>query len=67
MKAPICYIDHSTGQSDHMNAHVQTAECFPYDVEKLLRAAESLKEITDVQLLGRVVGRILCAIILRLR
>ena len=21
-----------------MNAHVQTAECFPYDVEKLLRA-----------------------------
>lgn len=25
--APICYIDHGTGESDHMNAHIQTSKC----------------------------------------
>ena len=27
MSAPLCYIDHATGESDHMNAHVQTISC----------------------------------------
>lgn len=27
MSAPICYIDHSTGESDHMNAHIETERC----------------------------------------
>lgn len=22
-----CYVDHSTGESDHMNAHIRTKEC----------------------------------------
>lgn len=25
--APICYINHDTGESDHMNAHIQTEQC----------------------------------------
>ena len=25
--ASICYIDHETGESDHMNAHIQTERC----------------------------------------
>lgn len=25
--APICYIDHATGEQDHMNAHIQTEQC----------------------------------------
>jgi hypothetical protein len=23
----ICYIDHSTGEHDHMNAHIRTTKC----------------------------------------
>jgi hypothetical protein len=25
--ANICYIDHNTGDSDHMNAHIRTSKC----------------------------------------
>lgn len=26
-EASFCYIDHTTGESDHMNAHIQTVKC----------------------------------------